>query len=154
VYVSWPAEILRLVDSWSIVQEAGGQKVQLLQKHDFVWLSKAMDVCPHPVYVNLGLHLSKHIARSEKTASLPAEFTFGTGKLKTSLVEGLEGEKWSLRAKNAVAQVLLEMENAVLYSHLGACTKVRSCKLAPSFLVAQLSASVDANLLVQLYTSG
>lgn len=98
-----------------------------LQNQVFVWLSKAMNVCPQPVYVSLGQFMSAaRGACTDSCGSLPADLVIGKGKLKQSLVQGLASDVWSLAEKVAVAKLLMSTDDAVLLSHLGSCTKVRN----------------------------
>ena len=106
------------------LQEVPARSLQVLQHHVFLWLSNAMHVCPHSVYVNMGLFMANN-PEYHSILGLPANLVLRQGKLKLSIVEGLEDSSWTRSEKAAVAQLLLKMDNAVLFSHLGSCQKVR-----------------------------
>lgn len=67
------------------IQEALDRSVATLQDHVFLWLSKAMAVCPQLVYVELG-KLMKRNAEWCDIENVPANLVGGQGKVKLSFV--------------------------------------------------------------------
>ena len=115
---------MHIHEVWCGLQEVLARSFAVLQDHVFVWLSKVMHVCPHSVYVNLGQFMATDPGY-HTLVNLPVSLVPRQGKLKLSLVEGLEGSSWTRAEKAAAAQLLLKMNNGVLFSHLGSCQKVR-----------------------------
>jgi hypothetical protein len=116
------------------VMQVLATSVGISKGQEFVWLSKAMSVCPQPVYDDLR-PLFERTLQCSNIANFPA---MGKGKLKSRLVKGLKGSYWTSIQKVAIARLLLSSDNAALFSHLGSCKQVRAYRLHPSLSRALL----------------